>query len=70
LTAVHDHRVAEDEGGCVRAQPDDDCGNLLGLPIRPIGSFASLGGTAAEALHHLVSMITGQIAFTRMFDAA
>jgi hypothetical protein len=35
LSAVHNHGVAHDERGCVRAEPDDGRGDLVGRPHPP-----------------------------------
>src|SRR5256886_14408345 len=57
LAAVDDHGVPDDEGGRVRAKPDDGRGDLLGL-AHPADRLlrdhlrASLGRAPGEATHH------------------
>jgi len=57
LAAIDDQGVPDDEGGRIRAQPDDGRSDLLGLPHpanRLLRDYplASLGGAPAEAVHH------------------
>ena len=57
LAAIDDQGVPDDEGGRIRAQPDDGRSDLLGLPHpanRLLRNYplASLGGAPAEAVHH------------------
>jgi len=57
LAAVHDHGVADDEGGCIRTQPQDGIGDFFGL-AHPSDWFlrdhlrAPFGRAPGEATHH------------------
>jgi hypothetical protein len=75
LTAVDDHGVADDEGGCVRTEPQDGGGDFAGLPIHPIGSCAITRSrpSAVPPVNRCiisVSTIPGHTALMRMFDDA
>ena len=57
LTAVDDHGVADDGGGCVRTEPEDGGGDFVRSahpsdrrPVRSPG--LALGGAASEPMHH------------------
>jgi hypothetical protein len=58
LAAVDDHGLADDEGGCVRTQPQDGVGDFVWCS-HPSDRFLrdhsvpALGGAANEPLHHL-----------------
>jgi hypothetical protein len=75
LAAVSDHRVSGDERGCIRAQPDDGRGDLVGsahpsdrfLGDDPVPFF---GVPPVKRSIISVSMIPGQMALIRMFEAA
>ena len=75
LSRKRDHRVPDHEAGRVRAQPDHGCGGLLGGPHPPDRllrdhCFAALGVPPLKRCIISVSMIPGQMAFTRMLAAA
>src|SRR6059058_3740315 len=57
LAAVDDHGMPDDEGGRIRAQPDDGRGDLLGLAHSADRLLrdhlrASFGRAPGEAAHH------------------
>src|SRR5688572_4023790 len=57
LAAIDHHGVPDNESGRVRAQPDDGRADLLWLSHAPDRllrdhRLSSLGGSAAEAIHH------------------
>jgi hypothetical protein len=67
--------VTDDEGGRLRAQPNDSRGDLLGLAILPTGSCAITlsrpsGVPPLKRSIIGVSMIPGHTALMRIFDFA
>ena len=75
LAAINDHRVSDDEGGPVRAQPDDGCGNLLGAfpsgrPVLAITLSPPSGVPPLKRSIIGVLMIPGHRALMRMFELA
>jgi hypothetical protein len=75
LAAVDDHGVPDDEGASSEHSQTAAAAISSGVPIRPIGSWAitSAWPSGVPPLKRCiiaVSMIQGQMAFTRMLDAA